>query len=248
MALIADITMSLDGFVAGPNQTLEDPLGKRGEELHEWAFAAQSWREAHGHGGRRGERRLRRDRRDGRPDRRDDHGPAHVQRRHRPARGTPTRTPTAGGVTSPRSATRSSCSPTTPASRSSSARRRSRSSPTESSRRSSRPAPQRATRTSSSQAAAAPCSSTSRAGLLDELQVHVAPLLLGDGVRLFDHAAGRARARPHDRLAHRDSPALPRREIANGGGGGTDRAGATDAPPVSSHSRHTQSPSASDAR
>ena len=28
------------------------------------------------------------------------------------------------------------------------------------------------------------------AGLLDELQVHVAPLLLGDGVRLFDHAAG----------------------------------------------------------
>ena len=28
------------------------------------------------------------------------------------------------------------------------------------------------------------------AGLLDELQVHVAPLLLGDGVRLFDQAAG----------------------------------------------------------
>ena len=28
------------------------------------------------------------------------------------------------------------------------------------------------------------------AGLLEELQIHVAPLLLGDGVRLFDHAAG----------------------------------------------------------
>jgi len=51
MALIADISMSLDGFVAGPNQTLEDPLGRRGEELHEWAFAAQAWREAHGMSG-----------------------------------------------------------------------------------------------------------------------------------------------------------------------------------------------------
>jgi dihydrofolate reductase len=48
MALTLEITMSLDGFVAGPDQTLEDPLGKGGMELHEWAFAAQSWREAHG--------------------------------------------------------------------------------------------------------------------------------------------------------------------------------------------------------
>jgi len=43
-----DISMSLDGFVAGPNQTLEEPLGENGERLHEWAFAAASWREAHG--------------------------------------------------------------------------------------------------------------------------------------------------------------------------------------------------------
>jgi dihydrofolate reductase len=43
-----DITMSLDGFVAGPNQTLEHPLGEGGERLHEWAFAAVSWRERHG--------------------------------------------------------------------------------------------------------------------------------------------------------------------------------------------------------
>jgi dihydrofolate reductase len=43
-----DITMSLDGFVAGPNQTLEHPLGENGERLHEWAFAAVSWRENHG--------------------------------------------------------------------------------------------------------------------------------------------------------------------------------------------------------
>jgi dihydrofolate reductase len=46
--LILDISMSLDGFVAGPNQTLEEPLGESGERLHEWAFAAASWREAHG--------------------------------------------------------------------------------------------------------------------------------------------------------------------------------------------------------
>jgi dihydrofolate reductase len=43
-----DITVSLDGFVAGPNQTFEHPLGENGERLHEWAFAAASWREQHG--------------------------------------------------------------------------------------------------------------------------------------------------------------------------------------------------------
>ena len=43
-----DITTSLDGFVAGPNQTLEHPLGENGELLHQWAFAAASWREQHG--------------------------------------------------------------------------------------------------------------------------------------------------------------------------------------------------------
>jgi dihydrofolate reductase len=48
MALTLDITMSLDGFVAAPNASLEDPLGEGGERLHEWAFAAQSWREQHG--------------------------------------------------------------------------------------------------------------------------------------------------------------------------------------------------------
>ena len=43
-----DISMSLDGFVAGPDQTLDEPLGRGGELLHEWAFGAQAWREAHG--------------------------------------------------------------------------------------------------------------------------------------------------------------------------------------------------------
>jgi hypothetical protein len=45
---VADITMSLDGFVAGPNPTLEEPLGENGEQLHEWAIETQSWRERHG--------------------------------------------------------------------------------------------------------------------------------------------------------------------------------------------------------
>jgi dihydrofolate reductase len=42
------ITMSLDGFVAGPNPTVEDPLGDGGEQLHEWAIALEVWRRAHG--------------------------------------------------------------------------------------------------------------------------------------------------------------------------------------------------------
>jgi len=44
----ADITMSLDGYSAVPDPDLEDPLGKGGERMHEWALGAQSWRESHG--------------------------------------------------------------------------------------------------------------------------------------------------------------------------------------------------------
>jgi dihydrofolate reductase len=43
-----DISMSLDGFVAGPNDGPELPLGKGGEQLHEWVFGLTSWRERHG--------------------------------------------------------------------------------------------------------------------------------------------------------------------------------------------------------
>jgi dihydrofolate reductase len=43
-----DITMSLDGFVAGPNDSLEQPLGEGGEKLHEWVYDLSSWREPHG--------------------------------------------------------------------------------------------------------------------------------------------------------------------------------------------------------
>jgi dihydrofolate reductase len=46
--VFADISISLDGYVAGPEPSLEEPLGKGGEDLHQWAFAARAWREAHG--------------------------------------------------------------------------------------------------------------------------------------------------------------------------------------------------------
>jgi dihydrofolate reductase len=43
-----DISISLDGYVAGPNATLDEPLGKRGEQLHEWVLVTKPWRESHG--------------------------------------------------------------------------------------------------------------------------------------------------------------------------------------------------------
>ena len=42
------ISMSLDGFVAGPDQSVSDPLGKGGMRLHEWVFALAAFRETHG--------------------------------------------------------------------------------------------------------------------------------------------------------------------------------------------------------
>lgn len=43
-----DISMSLDGFVAGENRTVEQPLGDGGMQLHEWVFGLASWMESHG--------------------------------------------------------------------------------------------------------------------------------------------------------------------------------------------------------
>jgi dihydrofolate reductase len=42
------ISMSLDGYVAGPNQRVDDPLGEGGEQLHEWIFPLAAWRRTHG--------------------------------------------------------------------------------------------------------------------------------------------------------------------------------------------------------
>jgi dihydrofolate reductase len=44
----AQISVSLDGYVAGPNQTQEEPLGVGGESLHEWMLELTAWREPHG--------------------------------------------------------------------------------------------------------------------------------------------------------------------------------------------------------
>ena len=42
------IAMSLDGFVAGPNQSVDNPLGIGGMRLHEWVFPLKVWREMQG--------------------------------------------------------------------------------------------------------------------------------------------------------------------------------------------------------
>jgi len=47
----ADISMSLDGFVTGPNDGIEKGLGEGGERLHEWLYGLASWRERHGYEG-----------------------------------------------------------------------------------------------------------------------------------------------------------------------------------------------------
>ena len=46
--LRCQISISLDGFVAGPNQSKENPLGEGGEQLHEWVFPLAAWRKPHG--------------------------------------------------------------------------------------------------------------------------------------------------------------------------------------------------------
>ena len=46
-----NITMSIDGFVAGPDQSPEQPLGVGGEELHDWLIPLKAFRESHGEEG-----------------------------------------------------------------------------------------------------------------------------------------------------------------------------------------------------
>jgi dihydrofolate reductase len=56
MSVTCQISISLDGFVAGPNQSLENPLGEGGMRLHEWVVTTESWRARHGEPG--GERSV----------------------------------------------------------------------------------------------------------------------------------------------------------------------------------------------
>jgi dihydrofolate reductase len=46
--LVQAIGMSLDGFAAGTDQSLENPLGVRGPELMEWFFPTKTFKEQHG--------------------------------------------------------------------------------------------------------------------------------------------------------------------------------------------------------
>jgi dihydrofolate reductase len=57
-----NISMSLDGYVAGPNQGLDNPLGERGEELHDWFTRTKTFKSMRGEPG--GETGLDNDRAD----------------------------------------------------------------------------------------------------------------------------------------------------------------------------------------
>jgi dihydrofolate reductase len=46
--LVSTFSISIDGFGAGPNQDLENPLGVGGPELFDWFFHTKTWRDMHG--------------------------------------------------------------------------------------------------------------------------------------------------------------------------------------------------------
>jgi len=45
---VQSFAMSIDGYGAGPNQDIDNPLGVRGPELMEWFFQTRAWRKMHG--------------------------------------------------------------------------------------------------------------------------------------------------------------------------------------------------------
>ena len=50
-SVTCQISISLDGFVAGPNQSIENPIGEGGMRLHQWMFDTASWKQRHGEPG-----------------------------------------------------------------------------------------------------------------------------------------------------------------------------------------------------
>jgi dihydrofolate reductase len=46
-----EISISVDGYIAGPNQGEQHPLGEGGTRLHEWVVELEAWRQAHGREG-----------------------------------------------------------------------------------------------------------------------------------------------------------------------------------------------------
>jgi dihydrofolate reductase len=53
---VSGFSLSIDGFGAGPDQSLADPLGKRGEELHKWFVGTKTFRAMFGKEGGTDER------------------------------------------------------------------------------------------------------------------------------------------------------------------------------------------------
>jgi dihydrofolate reductase len=45
---VHNFAISLDGYAAGPDQDIDNPLGRRGLELHEWVFATRFWHRLEG--------------------------------------------------------------------------------------------------------------------------------------------------------------------------------------------------------
>ena len=178
------ITMSLDGYVAGPDQSEENPLGKGGMELHEWFFPLKAFREMHGEEG--GETNA---------------SSAVVEERRAnigatimgrnmfgPVRGRGQMSlGVAGGARTRPTTIRCSCSRTTRASHSRwRAAPPSTSSPTGSSRRSRRPGMPLGDGISWLAGGASVVNQYLKARLVDEIDVSIAPVILGAGARLFD--------------------------------------------------------------
>ena len=184
------MSMSLDGFITGPRRRPRPGLGAGGERLHDWLGdgGAEPPRLSPVGAQRPGLRR-------GDGDRRRARRPAHV--RLSPAAGTATTT-----------ASRSSSRP--------GASRRSRSRTwvhyvTDGVESAMRQAKEAAGDANVLVHGADLAQSLLRAGVLDEIEIHLIPVLLGEGRRLFDTSARahRARAHPRGRRARRHPPALP---------------------------------------
>jgi dihydrofolate reductase len=176
--VVLDITTSLDGFVAGPGDGPDLPLGEGGERLHEWLFGLASWREPHGlEGGETnsssevieeglrasgavvlGKRMF--DNAHGWGDEPPFHKPVfvvtHTEAEPLTKQGGTTFTFVTDGVESAVEQAKAAAGD----------------------------------KDVSVAGGASIAQQCLRAGLLDELQIHVAPLLLGGGVRLFDDLAG----------------------------------------------------------
>src|SRR2546430_16659455 len=50
-SVTCQMSISLDGFVAGPNQSIENPIGEGGMRLHQWMFDTASWKQRQGEPG-----------------------------------------------------------------------------------------------------------------------------------------------------------------------------------------------------